>query len=526
MAETVLEHRSMADRLISWTLWIGLGFGLSGVVVYGYNPSQRWTVSILETLALLFMGTYFVVRFESVRAFAGRRSTRMGANSVLMTVLFLAILGILNFLGARHNVRMDLSETGKFTLAPQTLKVLNGLGRDVKITAFSQSGTPTEQEITDLLNSYSHISPRITYHLIDPDKNPAVAKNYGITVYDTLVLESGKQETQIKDATEQELTNAIIRVSRDEKQKVLFVKEHGEHRLDDAEKNGYSYAKDALTKQGYDVGELSLLTEDNVPEDARVVILAGPKKPLFPQEKTELADYLDRGGKVIMLIDPQVDTNLSDFLLEWGIRLGPGLIVDTISRLFGGDFSIPIVNNYPPHEITQGFNIATFYPLVQSVTYDSADPNLLFKPLAETTPNSWTKSDISGPVKVDPKTDRQGPFTVAGIVTRTLHPPARQASGSEKPTPPEEAALVVFGDSDFANNSAFYFNGNGDLFLNTVNFLAKERDLIAITPKEHRFTPLFLSKMQGQILMYASLIVVPGVVFIAGFRVWRRRRRL
>jgi ABC-type uncharacterized transport system involved in gliding motility auxiliary subunit len=529
-----MNHKPLIEKLAIAAGWSGALLSIGGLIVLGINPAWRWAVTFIESAALVLLVFFFTVQFETVKSFSTRRSTKLGLNSILMVILFLSILGILNFLSKRHSVQVDLSETDRFTLAPQTTKVLSELPREVKITAFTQSQSRGEGQIKDLLETYRHQTPRISYELIDPDRKPAVAKQYGITQYDTLVLESGKQETQVKQATEQELTNAIIRVSKDEKRKVLFLTGHGEHDLTDTEQSGYSRAKEALEKQGYEVESLSLLQTGSVPENTTVLIIAGPQRPVLPLEKEALAIYLGKGGKLLALLDPLVQTDLEDLLAQWGLRLGSGLVVDTLSRLFGGDFTVPVVTNYPPHEITGDFRLATFFPLARTVSFDSSKADLEFHPLAETTPNSWSKTDPSTrDLNFDPQADVKGPVTLAGIVTPKKPQPAPEEPLDEGAALEDttgsstaEPILVVFGDSDFASNNTFNFSGNGDLFLNTINYLTQEKGLIAITPKEHHFSPLFLTRIQGSILMYVSLIIMPAVVFITGLGIWRRRRRL
>lgn len=518
------------EKLSRLAGWLGAALSIGGLILFGINPALRLAVTGIEIAALFLLIFFFAVHFETVKSFSTRRSTKFGFNSLLLIILFISIIGIVNFLASRHTFRMDLSETSRFTLADQTSKVLAGLDREIKITGFTQTGTRNEVKMKDLLDTYAHQSSMISYDLIDPDKKPAIAKNYGITQYDTLVLESGKQEAQVKNLSEQELTNAIIRVSKDGKQKLLFLKDHEEHPLDGTDKNGYSIAKETLQNQGYDVDELSLLSEGSVPEDTRVLIIAGPQKPLLPREIGAIRAYLEKAGKLLVMVDPQTNTHLEDFLAEWGLRLGKGVVIDTLSRLFGGDFTVPIVNTYPKHEITEGFNLATFYPVVQMITFDASNADLSFEPIAKTTPNSWSKMNLDNQnLRFNPAEDIQGPLTIGGIVTRSPDASPEGVSdenqASEDP-PTDPSTVVLFGDSDFVGNGSFFFSGNGDLFLNTINYLSREEDLIAITPKETRFSPLFLSRNQGQLIMYVSLFIVPITVVVTGFGIWRRRRLL
>ncbi|MBI3811315.1 MAG: GldG family protein [Nitrospirae bacterium] len=527
----------MMHTLTKGAGWLGILTAIAGFLAYEINPDWKPYVSLAELAALGLLVLFFIVHFEALKSFSLRRSTRLGLNSVLMVLIFIAILGISNFILSRHHVRFDFSETESFSLAPQTVQVLKDLNRDVKILAFVSDQGRTRSQIKDLLSSYGYQNPRITYTLIDPDKKPSEAKQYGIIQYDTLVLQSGKQETQIKTASEQELTNAIIRIGQDERRKILFLEGHGEHGFSDPEKTGYSRVKDALQKQGFDVGTLSLLSEGKVPDKTTALVIAGPQKGFLPQEKAALENYFSANGKVLLLLDPDVRADLDDLLSRWGIRMGKGLIIDTFSRLLGGDFTIPVVTTYPPHEITQGFNIATFFPVSQSVNFDPGRAvEYDYKPLAQTGDNSWSKTHPGeGRLNFNPAEDVRGPLTLAAVVTRKpkggapeqhSHDAPADAGPGEPETGESQPTLIVFGDSDFAANGSFNFSGNGDLFLNTVTWLAQEKGLISIRPKETRFTPLFLSQSQGKVLMTVSLLLLPAAVFTTGIVIWRRRRRL
>ncbi len=304
--------------------------------------------------------------------------------------------------------------------------------------------------------------------------------------------------------------------------------------MTNTDQEGFSRVKEALEKLGYRVDSLSLLQSGKIPEDTSVFVIAGPRKSLLAQEIRALEHFMNQNGKILALINPQTETNLAPFLSQWGIRLGPGIVVDTLSRLFGGDLTIPIVTRYSFHEITEDFGLATFYPVAQPVQFESSDSQLNFHSLAETTENSWSKKDLlKGDDSFNPETDLQGPLILAGIVTRKSSDASLQNTqdldpGSLKITDAttDEATLVVFGDSDFAANGYFDFSGNGDFFLNTINFLAKEKDLIAITPKKPNFAPLFLTRTQGNVVMYTTVILIPSATFFTGWVIWRRRRRL
>src|SRR5437899_2808479 len=309
------------------------------------------------------------VMTELFREFSTRRATRLGLNSVLIVVLMGTILGILTFLAARHSVRWDFSETKRFTLAPQTARLLRELPREVKVTVFTSDQSPVRLEYRDLIDSYRAHSAKLTAEFVDPERRPGVARQYGITRPDTAVLESGKQETRIASASEQELTNALIRVTKDEKKTVYFLTGHAEHLLEDGSKEGYSFLKEALERQGYTVRSLSLYESKTIPTKASVLVLAGPQKPVAPAEQLRLADYVRTGGRLLILLDPGSRAGLEGTLAAWGLRTDNRTVLDT-QTILGGDLTMPVVNTYGTHEITQDLGqVFTMFSLAPPVSF-------------------------------------------------------------------------------------------------------------------------------------------------------------
>lgn len=222
---------------------IGCALAAAGMIGYSLAPDRLWLVTATEGLALLCLILFFIAHFQSLKTFSSRRSTRMGANSLLMVALLIGILTIVNFLAARHSFRWDLSENQNFSLAPQTHRVLRSLPRDVKITVFTREKDPGYQSYKERLDSYRQASSKIAVEIIDPERQPKAAQSYGITRSDTAIFESGAQTIRVTNPSEAELTGALMRVSRDEKKRILFLEGHGEHRLDDRERTGFSSAK-------------------------------------------------------------------------------------------------------------------------------------------------------------------------------------------------------------------------------------------------------------------------------------------
>ena len=512
----------MSNRL---TFLLGVLGGVlagAGVVIYALAPEHTALIATVEGLATACLTVFLVTHFELFREFSTRRATRLGLNSILMIVLMGTILGILNFLAARHSVRWDFSETKRFTLAPQTARLLRELPREVKVTVFTSDQSPVRLAYRDLIDSYQTRTAKLTVEFVDPEKKPGVARQYGITRPDTAVLESGKQETRITSASEQDLTNALIRVTKDEKKTVYFLTGHAEHLLEDGSKEGYSFLKEALERQGYTVRSLSLYESKTIPKNVSVLVLGGPQKPVSPEEQLLLADYVRTGGRLLVLLDPGSRAGLDSTLAAWGLQADNRTVLDA-QTILGGDLTMPVVNTYGPHEITQDLGqVFTMFPHSRPVSFlDSKGNEWVFHPLAKSSPRSWARADTS-PDRMttvrdfNPQKDTKGPLILAALVVARASP--------EEST--RQPAVLLVGDSDFASNAFLDFSGNTDFILHAVAWLAEEKDLVTIAPKDTRLGTLLLTAAQSNALFALQVLGLPGFFLLAGFAVWRRRRRL
>lgn len=498
---------------------LGAAMGIAGLFIYFIWGEFVWLFTAIEISAAILLSVFFVTHFEMLRDFSSQRSTKFGLNSIVMVIIFTAILGIVNFILVRHELRIDLSDSGAFSLSQQTKTILENLKSDIKITGFFAGQSKVRARAEDLMKNYKHHSDKISYTIVDPDKKPTLAKQYSITDYDTIVLESGGQSATARAISESGLTSAMIRISRDSKKTFYFVEGHGERPIDDIGKDGFSNLKETLGRQGFFVKKLLLLGRKTIPEDADVVIIAGPTRLFTDQEKGLLSQYLKTGGQLFMLIDPIVETGLETFLAEWGIRIDKGIILDPKSGLGG---AIPTISpgSYLPHEITSDFNLATFFPVTRAISFDlETGTERRFDPFLESSPNTWLTEEADGNLSIDPKRDRKGPIVFGGVVTGDQH-------AADPSNPSKQMRLVVIGDSDFGTNSVVRAAGNGDLFLNVVSWLADEGDLVSIRPQEVPTTNLVLSAQQTNAIFSVSVLILPLGVMGVGLFIWRGRRRL
>jgi ABC-type uncharacterized transport system involved in gliding motility auxiliary subunit len=519
---------------------IGLLLLLAAVLYYSVaNIWNKWAVGLAVAGAVLIVigvGT----NYKQILNTLGRRSAKYAGNYVFSVILVIALVSGLNYLGQRHPKRFDWTAVGSYTLAPQTEQVLKKLNTDLTVKAFFPGGDYAN--LRELLTEYQAKSGRVKVEFVDPDKHPEEAKQYDVTTYGTFATTSGstmkygtvvllygdrreKVEKRSAEIGEEDLTNAIIKLQQTEVKKIYFVQGHGERDISNTEKIGYSVAKKSLEDQGYQVAGINLATEGKVPEDAKVLIEAGPETEPFPQELQLINDYLNKGGNLLVLLNAPPSPSLESLFKEWGIQVDNDIVLDVsgIGQLMNTGPSVALVSKYESHRITNKFNAMTFFPLSRSVQAAKTPvTGVTVESLFKSSSNSWGKTDMnelkSGEVKVGEKDDLKGPLSLAVAASKEI-----KAATDNAPT--VKARMVTVGNSGFAVNGNFSVGGNGNLFLNMVSWLAQDEDLISIRAKTPEDRRLILSQSQLSMLRLISIFLLPGAALFIGIAVWTRRRR-
>ena len=457
-----------------------------------------------------------------------KRSWRMGLSSGISIVIALAVVLFVGGLAARHHYRMDVSEDSVHTLAPQTKKVLKSLKSPVRALAFYGKSQPQKPFAQVLLDRYAFDSKDFSFKFIDPVQQPSMAKRYEVTRAGTVILIAGKKQERVEGLNEQSLTNAMIRLQREGKKTIYFLTGNGERSLEDKGKPGYSQVKKALEQQNFEVKSIIFSLAKEVPQNASALVAAGPRKAYTEKEIKRLSAYLERGGSLLVMVDPEVSSGLKGWLEKRGVTLGDDLVVDEASVLFGASPAWPVGAIYGKHPITDPMKgLFAYFPVCRSVSPAAKLPaGAKAVALIKSTEKSWAETDLEAlkkeeaQVEYNKDKDRAGPISLATAVAL----PAPK--GPKTAAAPAMAQLVVFGDSDFADNSHFGQAGNRDLFLNTISFLVKEDDLVSIRPKKTGPQPLLLKPWQAGLLFWVPVVILPGIFIILGVVVvWRRKRR-
>lgn len=490
--------------------------GIGGIVLIlatliWYSISQIWGMAnwILLVLGIAGLADFLFYYFKNRDKQLSQRSLKKGSNVLVQVVVVLAIISMLAFISSRRHYRSDWTENSLFSLADQTVKVLNGLDKPVVIKAFFRTNDRTG--IKSRLDEYSYKSPDLTYEFIDPDKEPQVVKQYGIKKLNTLVVESGPKRETLTDLTESNITNAIIKVTRNRDKVIYFTTGHGEKSITDSSPEGYKSAADEIKKENHIVRQFNLAVTKSVPDSASVVAIISPKTAFFPQELDSLTKYVNKGGKLLLMLDPESPQSMRNFAARFKIKVGNNMVIDAsgLGQLFGSGPGVPLVQTYDKNNaITKDFGIMTFYPYASSVSETDDKDGWTVTELAKTSANSWADVDYTGgKVSFDENKDIKGPVAVAAIAKK------------------DKSTVAVFGDSDFAKNGYFNQQGNGNFFLNTINYLAEEEDLISIRPKQPKDRRLTLTQADVSKIFYLVVITIPLLLVILGVTVFLKRNR-
>jgi ABC-type uncharacterized transport system involved in gliding motility auxiliary subunit len=507
------------QRVSDWAFYAGLVcLGAAVVQQVAFPAYERfWWPLVVAGIVLVVLSA--LPRLAAARRSLGARTVRYGLNAALSILLVVGVIGFVEAISVRHSARLDLTENKRHSLAPQTIQLLKTLKTDVNAVGFFRSDQPGKRVAEDLFKQYASYSDgKFTWKVVDPDRDPTLARRYGVESYGTIVLETKARSEKINDAEEEKLTNGLVKVTREGKRVVYVLQGHGEHELGNTERQGFSEAKGALERANYEVKPLVLAREGKIPDDAAVIVIPGPRTDLFAPEIDALDGYLGRGGKVLAMVDPPFpqkvqDATMKRLLARWGVTLGDNLIVELspIGRLFGIGPEVPIIQQYEPHAITRDLGgITTLFPITRSLDVATPAPaGVAVTPLARTSPDSWGETDRQaleqGTAKPDPQ-DPKGPLSVAVVATK------------------DKARLVVYGTSNLASNQFLNLQGNRDFFLNTVSWLAEEEDQITVRPKDSRQNPIFLSARQGQLVFWLPVVLLPGLVLAGGVIAVIRRR--
>jgi ABC-type uncharacterized transport system involved in gliding motility auxiliary subunit len=505
---------------------IGAAKGMLAIKMFTLENTDGLNLALQISVALLVVGlaAYAIMAPDKVRRFFSGRQARYGSNSLIITLAFIGIIVVVNMLAFKNpdflGAPWDLTADKSNTLAPETLQALATLPEKVTATAFyTQSIDPTSAKEL-LLKFKTNSDGKFDYSFVDPDLDPVAAREAGITGDGKIMLQMGKTKEIASYADETELTKTLIRLISPEARVVYFLQGHGEPTLDAADKLNFSTAKTTLESKNYTVNALNLLSTNKIPEDALAIIIGGPKKPLADSEVALLKKYVDAGGSLVVMEDPILVTEFGDspdplakyLTSDWGITLNNDVVIDLVNTQ---NPLQAVSSQVGQHPITQNLtkNYIVILPQARSLSIAGKVENVTQTPIILTTEQSWGETELSAggaQPTFDPQKDNPGPLTLA-------------MAGENTTT---KGRVVVFGNSLFATKEGFDAYGNGNMFINSVDWAAEQENLLNITPRTPTLRTFNPPTNAGFIIMIiVAVLVLPGFVVFAGVSSWFARRK-
>jgi ABC-type uncharacterized transport system involved in gliding motility auxiliary subunit len=450
------------------------------------------------------------------------RQTKYAAYATVYVLVVMGVVVVSNSLADRYNKSFDATSNKRYSLSDQTAKIVRGLTRDATITYFDQSTRFREGK--DLLDQYANLSRKVRVEYVDPDKNPQLAREAGIRSFGTAIVQIGAKKEEAKSMTEEGITGAFIRDLKSNTRTVCFVAGSGEHQPDDTDREGLSGFKSLLSKDNYESKTIELLQKAEVPGDCTTLVVAGPTRNYEQPEVDAIKKYVEDGGRALLMLDPPLKLGrseiadndaLSNLLLSWGVTLEKDLILDLnpIGQLAGLGPQVALVTSYASQPIVNEMKgTATGFPLSRSMEVSNTDKTNVQKLFDSSGTSLATNNLSSASVNVDDPKNKKGPLTIAAAGTYN--------TGKEN----LQGRFVAIGGSSWVANRFINFNGNSDLALNAINWLASDEDLISIRPKQQEDRRITMTRAQLNLVRVSSQFLLPLVVIFVGVGVWWNRR--
>ena len=543
----------------------GVGAVVFGVLIWIFLRGLEGPSFIVMGVGIALLLIDAIISMATVRhAMFGRRG-RYGLNTAILFIVFLTIAVIFNlslYMALdRPNpagwLRIDTTATKQFLLEEQVVNTLENMKEPVKITALFPTDTAADaaawRDTEDMLSEFRRRSSAfpLEYELIDPELNPNIATSLGVTQFPSLAIEGiESRRTEIvvggnpSDGpnvfTEQQVVTGLLVINQIAQKKIMFITGHSERDVTDPETtSSLGLAGRALARENYvilvetlqELGtRLALRDPQELPA---AIVFAGPTQDLLQVDQQALLGYARSGGSILFMFEPYVTPDsFKQFLSRFAVAVGDGEAADIGSFVAPNPTFIQVKKSHgqlPPHAVTAGFEVlympgSTHFGWSVDPSsiqfYEKTIPIVDQRILASTTISSWSETDPDS-LDFDINNEIGGPLPIAIVLKAVGELGVGFYDDGENLTSTD---MVIIGDTDFATNNYFGSANNADLFVNAVNFLAKDFELISIRTKTDSNRQLFLTKNERDFVRWSGWLLMPGLISIFGFWTWWRRR--
>lgn len=437
--------------------------------------------------------------------------------AIIFVVLFLAIIALLAWLSTQYSVRSDWTAGKRNSLTDDTIRLLATLESPIHLRSYQPEDSGLQQRIRDVLARYQHYKKDFEFRIVNPDLEPDLAKADGIREYGQTVIRYREQQQIIDALDEASISNALLRLSRTTAPLLVFISGHGERDIQDKGNTGYALLQQQLIDKGFDFSQINLLS-DAIPESTRVLVIAGASHDYVAGEVAKILAYLQHGGQLLWLVDPDSGHSLDTLFDHLGLQVIPGVVVDTNPQLRATlrtphPAILPILA-YGEHAITAELRYHTLFSLAAAFKTRTGTSSWQVTPFLLSLPDSsWAETgSFFQDVTFDKQSgDTPGPLAIGYALEKTADKHRQRA--------------VVIGDSDFLANTSLGAAANLLLIQNVFNWLAEEDQLMNISPAVAPDLDLRLTQIELMLIGFGFLIVLPLALAGTGLYIWTKRRK-
>lgn len=445
---------------------------------------------------------------------------RLSVQNAFFVLLLLVAVGLMAYLALDTRKQWDIAQNARHTLSESSRNVLKQLPGEVLITSYATKEDPrlgdVRKQIAEFVALYQNVKPDLRLKFIDPVTQPKATREARIQVNGEMVISYQGRSEHLTTLNEQALTNLLMRLARSHIRLVMFLDGHGERSLTGIANHDLGDFGNQLMQKGFKVNSLNLAIAQDVPKNASLLVITQPQVDLLPGEVAKLKHYLEKGGNLLWLIDPEPLHGLQPLAEYMGLILTAGTVIDPAAQQLNAPATWALGASYGPHAITQNFSLITVFPYARQIAYNEPK-EWHITPLIEAAPRGWVETgsvETGNPdnnVAFDKKYDTPGPVTIAAVLERQVEDKTQR--------------VVVVGSGSFLANTFLGNGGNLDLGINIINWLASDENLISVQPKATIDSSLTLTKAWTAIIAFGFLIVLPlALLSVAGFIWWRRRK--
>ena len=452
--------------------------------------------------------------------------------SLSFFVLVAVIAGLIFQLSREYNIEFDWTSSSRHTISEASAKVLEKLESELKITSYATSGelSNVRHDINGIIKRYQKESEHIVIEFIDPRLNPQQTTELGITIDGEMIVEYKGRSEHLKDLSEKSITNSIYRLLRNTERQILFITGHGERNPLGQANHDLGLFTNNLSNKGFNIAPLNMGKTLSIPVNTSVLVIASPLVDYLPGETKLIKEYVEAGGNLLWLIEPDKTELLKDLAAYLQIKPVKGLIIDLDNGLLGND-PTHVLGQYFEHAITNSFSTTqTIFPQVAGLDI-TAKPDWSIDAFVQSMPRSWLETGkIEGAVKYNEASDVSGPLPFGFAITR-MTGEAIEENGEDKEeqeaktSTQHQQRIIIMGDGDFLSNTYLGLLGNLAMGESIFNWLAHDDDFIDIPPTNAISSSIAVTEMHMAILGLVFILLLPALLIGSGFFIWLKRRK-